>query len=261
MNDPVAFKIFGFDIMWYGVLIGFGIILAFILAYFNSKRKGLKFENLIDIFLIAFPCAIIGARVYYVIFEWSNYKHNFIDIFNIRQGGLAIHGGLIGAFLAAFIYTKIKKINFLAYADLVAPSIILAQGIGRWGNFMNSEAHGGLVSKEFISKFPLFIQRGMFIDGEYYHPTFLYESIWDLLVCIVLVIILYKVKKGYEGIVISSYMILYSLGRFFIEGLRTDSLMFLGFRIAQLISFAGIILGIIFIIIIIRKNKERMIFG
>lgn len=261
MNDPVAFKIFGFDIMWYGVLIGFGIILAFILAYFNSKRKGLKFENLIDIFLIAFPCAIIGARVYYVIFEWSNYKHNFIDIFNIRQGGLAIHGGLIGAFLAAFIYTKIKKINFLAYADLVAPSIILAQGIGRWGNFMNSEAHGGVVSKEFISKFPLFIQRGMFIDGEYYHPTFLYESIWDLLVCIVLVIILYKVKKGYEGIVISSYMILYSLGRFFIEGLRTDSLMFFGFRIAQLISFAGIILGIIFIIIIIRKNKERMIFG
>lgn len=261
MNDPVAFKIFGFDIMWYGVLIGFGIILAFILAYFNSKRKGLKFETLIDIFLIAFPCAIIGARVYYVIFEWSNYKHNFIDIFNIRQGGLAIHGGLIGAFLAAFIYTKIKKINFLAYADLVAPSIILAQGIGRWGNFMNSEAHGGLVSKEFISKFPLFIQRGMFIDGEYYHPTFLYESIWDLLVCIVLVIILYKVKKGYEGIVISSYMILYSLGRFFIEGLRTDSLMFFGFRIAQLISFAGIILGIIFIIIIIRKNKERMIFG
>lgn len=261
MNDPVAFKIFGFDIMWYGVLIGFGIILAFILAYFNSKRKGLKFENLIDIFLIAFPCAIIGARVYYVIFEWSNYKHNFIDIFNIRQGGLAIHGGLIGAFLAAFIYTKIKKINFLAYADLVAPSIILAQGIGRWGNFMNSEAHGGVVSKEFISKFPLFIQRGMFIDGEYYHPTFLYESIWDLLVCIVLVIILYKVKKGYEGIVISSYMILYSLGRFFIEGLRTDSLMFFGFRIAQLISFAGIILGIIFIIIIIKKNKERMIFG
>lgn len=260
MNDPVAFKIFGFDIMWYGVLIGFGIILAFILAYFNSKRKGLKFENLIDIFLIAFPCAIIGARVYYVIFEWSNYKYNFIDIFNIRQGGLAIHGGLIGAFLAAFIYTKIKKINFLAYADLVAPSIILAQGIGRWGNFMNSEAHGGVVSKEFISKFPLFIQRGMFIDGEYYHPTFLYESIWDLLVCIVLVIILYKVKKGYEGIVISSYMILYSLGRFFIEGLRTDSLMFFGFRIAQLISFAGIILGIIFIIIIIKKNKERMIF-
>lgn len=261
MNDPVAFKIFGFDIMWYGVLIGSGVVLAFILAYFNSKRKDLKFENLIDIFLIAFPCAIIGARAYYVIFEWSNYKHNLIDIFNIRQGGLAIHGGLIGAFLAAFIYTKIKKINFLAYADLVAPSIILAQAIGRWGNFMNSEAHGGTVSKEFISNFPLFIQRGMFIDGEYYNPTFLYESIWDLLVCIVLVVILYKVKKGYEGIVISSYMILYSLGRFFIEGLRTDSLMFFGFRIAQLVSFVGIILGIIFIIIIIRKNKERMIFG
>ena len=260
MNNPVAFEVFGFEVMWYGILIGIGVVLAFILAYFNAKRKNLNFDILIDLFLVCFPCAIVGARAYYVIFEWNNYKDNLVDIFNIRQGGLAIHGGLIGAFLAAFIYTKIKKINFLAYADLVAPSIILAQGIGRWGNFMNSEAHGGVVSKEFISKFPLFIQRGMFIDGEYYHPTFLYESIWDLLVCIVLVIILYKVKKGYEGIVISSYMILYSLGRFFIEGLRTDSLMFLGFRIAQLISFVGIILGIIFIIIIIRKNKDRMIF-
>lgn len=261
MNDPVAFEIFGFDIMWYGVLIGSGIVLAFILAYFNAKKKGLSFDNLIDMFLIAFPCAIIGARAYYVIFEWNNYKDNLFDIFNIRQGGLAIHGGLIGAFLAAFIYTRVKKINFLAYADLVAPSIILAQGIGRWGNFMNSEAHGGPVSKEFISNFPTFIQRGMFINGQYYHPTFLYESIWDILICIVLVVILYKVKRGYEGVVISSYMILYSLGRFFIEGLRTDSLMFLGLRVAQLISLAGIILGVIFIIIIVRKNKERMIFG
>ena len=126
---------------------------------------------------------------------------------------------------------------------------------------MNSEAHGGPVSKEFISNFPMFIQRGMFINGQYYHPTFLYESIWDILICIVLVVILYKVKRGYEGVVISSYMILYSLGRFFIEGLRTDSLMFLGLRVAQLISLAGIILGVIFIIIIVRKNKERMIFG
>lgn len=258
MNNPVAFDLFGFEVMWYGILIGFGIVLAFILAYKNAKKKGLNFDVLIDIFLVSFPCAIIGARAYYVIFEWSNYKDDLLSIFNIRQGGLAIHGGLIGAFLAAFIYTRIKKIKFLAYADLVAPSIILAQAVGRWGNFMNSEAHGDVVSKEFISKFPKFIQDGMYINGQYYNPTFLYESIWDILVCIILVAILYKVKKGYEGAVISSYMILYSIGRFFIEGLRTDSLMFLGLRMAQLISLAGIILGVIFIFIIVKKNKNKI---
>ena len=257
MNNPVAFDLLGFEVMWYGVLIGFGIILAFILAYKNAKKKGLNFDVLIDTFLVSFPCAIIGARAYYVIFEWNNYKDNVMSVFNIRQGGLAIHGGLIGAFLAAFIYTRIKKINFLAYADLVAPSIILAQAVGRWGNFMNSEAHGEVVSKEFISKFPKFIQDGMYINGQYYNPTFLYESIWDILVCIILVVILYKVKKGYEGVVISSYMILYSIGRFFIEGLRTDSLMFIGLRMAQLISLAGIILGIIFIFIIVQRNKNK----
>ena len=164
MNNPVAFDLFGFEVMWYGILIGFGIVLAFILAYKNAKKKGLNFDVLIDIFLVSFPCAIIGARAYYVIFEWSNYKDDLLSIFNIRQGGLAIHGGLIGAFLAAFIYTRIKKIKFLAYADLVAPSIILAQAVGRWGNFMNSEAHGDVVSKEFILKFPKFIQDGMYIN-------------------------------------------------------------------------------------------------
>ena len=256
MNNPVAFEVFGFEVMWYGILIGFGVILALILAYFNAKKKGLDFDTLIDLFLVCFPCAIIGARAYYVIFEWSNYKDNLMDIFNIRQGGLAIHGGLIGAFLAAYVYTRIKKINFLAYADLVAPSIILAQAMGRWGNFMNSEAHGGVVSYDFISKFPKFIVDGMHINGRYYHPTFLYESIWDLLVCIILVAILYKVKKGYEGIVISSYMILYSLGRFFIEGLRTDSLMFMGLRVAQLISLGLIILGVLFIIYILKRKKK-----
>ena len=256
MNNPVAFDLFGFEVMWYGILIGFGIVLAFILAYKNAKKKGLNFDVLIDIFLVSFPCAIIGARAYYVIFEWSNYKDDLLSIFNIRQGGLAIHGGLIGAFLAAFIYTRIKKIKFLAYADLVAPSIILAQAVGRWGNFMNSEAHGDVVSKEFILKFPKFIQDGMYINGQYYNPTFLYESIWDILVCIILVAILYKVKKGYEGVVISSYMILYSIGRFFIEGLRTDSLMFLGLRMAQLISILGIILGAIIIFASIKKAKN-----
>ncbi len=138
-------------------------------------------------FLIAFPSAIIGARLYYVIFEFEDYKDNLINIFNIRQGGLAIHGGIIFGVLAVYIYLKYRKESFFKYVDVAAPSIILGQAIGRWGNFFNSEAHGGPVTKEFISKFPQFIQKGMFIEGTYYHPTFLYESIWNFIVCIFLI--------------------------------------------------------------------------
>lgn len=255
MNNPVAFDLFGFEVMWYGILIGFGIVLAFILAYKNAKKKGLNFDVLIDIFLVSFPCAIIGARAYYVIFEWSNYKDDLLSIFNIRQGGLAIHGGLIGAFLAAFIYTRIKKIKFLAYADLVAPSIILAQAVGRWGNFMNSEAHGDVVSKEFILKFPKFIQDGMYINGQYYNPTFLYESIWDALIFVFLW--MFRKKKKYEGQIIVYYIGLYSLGRFFIEGLRTDSLMIGPLRMAQVISLVGVIGAIIAHIYLSKKENNK----
>ena len=153
------------------------------------------------------------------------------------------------------VFTKVKKINFLEYIDVVMPGIILAQAIGRWGNFMNQEAHGGPVSREFISKFPQFIQDGMLINGTYYHPTFLYESVWNLIVFAILIFILYK-KKKQHGIVIGSYLILYSLGRFFIEALRTDSLMFFGLRVAQIISLLGIVIGIILILRAI-KNKEN----
>ena len=138
------------------------------------------------------------------------------------------------------------------------PGVILAQGIGRWGNFMNQEAHGGPVSQEFISKFPEFIQQGMLIKGTYYHPTFLYESIWDILVCAILVYILLRKKQSKDGVVLAGYMILYSIGRFFIEGLRTDSLMFMGLRTAQMVSLLGIILGIILIIWINRTNKDKI---
>lgn len=253
--NPIAFEIGNFEVRWYGLLIAFGVVAALVLAYFNCKKKGLNFDTLSDGFLIAFPCAIIGARLYYVLFEFSSYKDNLIDIFNIRQGGLAIHGGLIGAFIAAFIFAKVKKINILEYLDIAAPSIILAQAIGRWGNFMNSEAHGGPVSFEFISRFPKFIQEGMNIGGTYYHPTFLYESVWNIMVCVVLLLILYK--KRNNGVVIASYISLYSVGRLFIEGLRTDSLMFAGIRVAQLISIIGIISGIV-LILYINKKKENL---
>lgn len=255
--NPTAFQIGNFEIRWYGVLIGLGVIMAILLANYNCKRKDVDFDIILDGFFVAFPAAIIGARMYYVIFEFENYKDNLIDILNIRKGGLAIHGGLIGAFLAVYIFSRIKKIDIVKYLDIAAPSIILAQAIGRWGNFMNGEAHGGEVSYEFISHFPSFIQKGMNIGGTYYHPTFLYESIWNLIVCGLLLLILYKKSSHDDGIVIASYMILYSLGRVFIEGLRTDSLMFGNIRIAQLVSVAGMVFGMVIILYI--KRKQRII--
>ena len=252
--NPVAFSIGSFEVRWYGIIIALGILIAMTLVSINAKKKNLNFDVILDLFLWCFPFAIIGARAYYVLFELENY-HSFWDMINIRQGGLAIHGGIIGAFLTAFIYCKVKKVDFLAYADIVAPAFILAQGIGRWGNFFNQEAHGGQVTNEFISKFPEFIQRGMYINGAYYHPTFLYESIWDIFVAILLMIILYNITDRYKGVVISAYISLYSLGRFFIEGLRTDSLMFFGLRIAQIVSILGVVISISLLVYIYRKKK------
>ena len=254
--DSVAFEIFGIEIAWYGIIIACGVLMAFLVAYINCKNKNLDFDSIIDVFLWAFPMAIIGARFYYVIFELDRFN-SFWDMINIRNGGLAIHGGLIFGLGTAYIVARKKKMNFLQYIDVVVPGIILAQGIGRWGNFMNQEAHGGPVTEQFISHFPKFIQEGMLINGTYYHPTFLYESIWNVLVFIILMFILYKVKKNQHGMVLGAYMILYSIGRFFIEGLRTDSLMFLGLRMAQFISIALILAGIALIIWSYKKaNKE-----
>lgn len=252
--DPIAFEAFGIEIRWYGIIISMGVIAAMILTYFMAKKKKLDFEVIIDAFLWVFPFSIIGARLYYVAFEYQNY-HSFMDVINIRQGGMAIHGGVIAGLIVGIIFAKVRKINFFEYVDIVMPGVILAQAIGRWGNFMNQEAHGGPVTKEFISKFPEFIQNGMHISGVYYHPTFLYESVWNLLVCGILIYILLKSEKSEAGVILGSYMMLYSLGRFFIEGLRTDSLMFLGLRIAQIVSIIGILLGI-GLIVWVKKRKN-----
>lgn len=254
--NPVAFEVFGLPIRWYGIIISMGVLAAMGVIYILSKKKNLDYDTVIDAFLITFPISIVGARLYYVAFEYKNY-HSFMDVINIREGGLAIHGGVIAALLAGYIFAKYRKINFLEYVDVIMPGVILAQAIGRWGNFMNQEAHGGPVTEEFISKFPEFIQNGMLIRGTYYHPTFLYESIWNLLVFAILIYILLRKKEGKNGVVLAGYMILYSIGRFFIEGLRTDSLMFIGLRIAQIVSLLGIILGIIFIIYINRVYKNK----
>ena len=252
--NPIAFYIFGISIRWYGVLIASGMALGITIAKNNCSYRDISFDTLLDIVLISLPIGIVGARLYFVLFQFGDYKNNLIDIFNIRQGGLAIHGGIFFALIFAYILTKYKRVSFLKVADVAVPSIIIAQALGRWGNFFNSEAHGGPVSYDFIKHFPLFIQTGMHIDGLYYHPTFLYESIWNLLVFIILMLVLRKSKK--KGIVFFSYIGLYSIGRVLIEGLRTDSLMFGPIRIAQLVSLCGVIVWIAFLILS-KYRKDR----
>jgi phosphatidylglycerol---prolipoprotein diacylglyceryl transferase len=252
--NPIAFYVLGLPIRWYGILISLGILAALSLAAYTSKIKAINYDELINAFLIAFPAAIVGARLYYVAFEFENYADNLRGIFNIREGGLAIHGGVLFGLGAAYLYLRYRKENFLKYADVAAPSIILAQAIGRWGNFFNQEAHGGPVTYEFMKIFPKFIRKGMYIEGAFYHPTFLYESIWNLVCCLILLLLLKRTKR--EGNVIFSYVGLYSIGRFFIEGLRTDSLMLGGIRVAQLISILGIVLWLGYLVYSEVKAKS-----
>ncbi len=256
--NPNAFSIFGLDIKWYAVLILTGMLVGMEIAKYNSKYRNMNYSILMDMTYMILPIAFIGARLYYVAFEWDLYKNDLINILNIRAGGLAIHGGIIFAVIAAIIIAKNKKINLLNGFDVVAPSLILAQAFGRWGNFFNSEAYGGPVSYEFIQHFPSFIQKGMLIGGTYYHPTFLYESIWNVIVFGILMILLRKSKRS--GLVAFTYLGLYSIGRFFIEGMRTDSLMFGTIRVAQLVSLAGILAWIIFLLYpMISKSFKRLL--
>lgn len=244
--DRVAFTIFGIDVMWYGVLIATGMLIGIALAVREAKRVGISEDDVLNIAIIAIPVAIICARLYYVIFSWDYYSQNPGEIFNIRGGGLAIHGGLIGGILTGFIYAKVKKLDFFKTADAVMVGMPLAQAIGRWGNFINGEAHGG----------PTSLPWGIMVDGVKVHPTFLYESIWDF--GIFLFIMFYRrKKKTYEGEVIVSYITLYSIGRFFIEGLRTDSLMFGPIRMAQFISLVGVVGGLVLHFYLKNRAKKN----
>ena len=242
--NRVAFTIFGLDIMWYGVLMASAMILFVLLALKEGKRVNISEDDILNLAIVSIPCGLIGARLYYVIFNWSWYSKHLSEILNFRGGGMAIHGALIGGILAGFIYTKIKKINFFKMADTVMIGIPLGQAIGRWGNYINGEAHGG----------PTSLPWGIMVNGVKVHPTFLYESIWDL--AIFIFIWSFRKKKKYEGQLAIYYLILYSLGRFFIEGLRTDSLMIGPLRMAQVISLITIIVCLILHKILSKRNKE-----
>ncbi|HDD3003620.1 TPA: prolipoprotein diacylglyceryl transferase [Staphylococcus aureus] len=246
--DPVAFNLGPLSVRWYGIIIAVGILLGYFVAQRALVKAGLHKDTLVDIIFYSALFGFIAARIYFVIFQWPYYAENPGEIIKIWHGGIAIHGGLIGGFIAGVIVCKVKNLNPFQIGDIVAPSIILAQGIGRWGNFMNHEAHGGPVSRAFLEQLhlPNFIIENMYINGQYYHPTFLYESIWDVAGFIILVNIRKHLKLGETFFL---YLTWYSIGRFFIEGLRTDSLMLTSnIRVAQLVSMLLILISISLIV-------------
>lgn len=244
--DPVAFSLGPLSVRWYGVIIALGIVLAFVVAQKEMVKRGFHPDYLTDLLIWAVPIAIISARIYYVIFKWDFYSQNPGKIIEIWNGGIAIHGALIGSFITAYIFTRKRGTSFWKVADIVAPSILIGQAIGRWGNFINQEAHGGEVTRTFLENLmlPNWIIEQMYIDGKYYHPTFLYESVWNF-VGVIILLLLRKVKLR-RGEMVLFYAVWYSIGRFFIEGMRTDSLYLIGeLRTAQVVSIVTIVIAII----------------
>lgn len=251
--NPIALDLGLITIYWYGLIIGLGAFLGYLIANREAIKRGLPKDMFADLLLYAIPIAIVSARLYYVIFKWDYYSQNPGEILAIWEGGLAIHGGLIGALITGYIFAKKRGVSFWKLADIAAPSILLGQAIGRWGNFMNQEAHGGPVAVEFLEnlRLPQFIIDQMFINGQHYHPTFLYESLWSL---VGVAILLYLRRFNFRrGELFFSYVIWYSFGRYFIEGMRTDSLYLVAdLRTAQVVSLISII-GAVILIIYRRK--------
>jgi prolipoprotein diacylglyceryl transferase len=243
-------------IYWYSVFVLAGFLVGSIIALREAKKHKISENFMINYVFYVVPISIIGARLYFVLFNFSYYKENLIDILKIWEGGLAIHGGLLSAIIFTFIYTKKYNVRFLRLLDILVVPLLVGQAIGRWGNFMNHEAYGSITTlKELQSKsIPNFIIEGMNIGGIYYTPTFFYESIWCFIGFIAL-FALRRYKKLKVGVLTSLYLIWYGIGRFYIEGLRQDSLMLGNFKIARLISLLFIIVGTILLIIKARNNR------
>lgn len=257
--DRVMITIGSYPIYWYGVIIAIGAFLGLYIATREANRLGLKKDIMVDLVVFAIPISIIFARIYYVVFEWERYVDGpWWGPFAIWEGGIAIHGALIGAVLTAIVFARVRKVPFWQIADIAAPSLILGQAIGRWGNFMNQEAHGGPISEATYNSFhqylPDFIMNQMCIDGVMYHPTFLYESIWNILVFILLLVL--RRKNLMRGVVFLVYLMSYSVGRFFIEGMRTDSLYGGGLRAAQVVSIL-LVAGSTALIVYWSRLKKR----
>ena len=256
---PILFELGPLTIRWYGLLIAIAVLLGLTLSQYLAQKRGINPERVGDLAIWLVIAAIPCARLYYVLFEWQAYVDRPADIIAVWKGGIAIHGAILGGSLAAFIFARLTRIPFWQLADVVAPSLILGQAIGRWGNFFNSEAFGrptNLPWKLYIppSQRPLAYQ-----NAEYFHPTFLYESVWNLAVfALILMLFFWGVRHPNRlktGSITMVYLISYSLGRIWIEGLRTDSLMLGPLRIAQVVSLVGIGIGVIGLIWLYRLRR------
>ena len=265
-----SISIFGFEIAYYGIIIGSSMLIGFLWAFHDAKKSGQNPDDYLDLGLAGIICGIIGARIYYVIFSWDMYKDNLLNVFNLREGGLAIYGGVIGAVLAVLVGTKMKKMKVGVVFDMMAVLILNGQMLGRWGNFFNREVFGDYTDSLLAMRLPLdavrprdvselMLQNMVEIGGVSYiqvEPTFLYESLWCAALLVLLV--LYRKHKKYDGEIFLLYMFGYGLGRFWIEGIRTDQLLLpgIGFPVSQLLA-AVIVMVTAALMVWIRMKKRK----
>ncbi len=277
--DKTAFTVFGRDIVWYGVLITCGMILAVLCGLWLAKKENISSDNLFDLAFTVIIFGVLGARLYYVIFEWDHYLvttamsdgtvlgavraflsnawATFKNAIAIWEGGLAIYGGILAGLLSGFVFAKIKKIPFLKIADILAPCVTVGQILGRWGNFVNVEAHGGDTTLPWRMGIHFSLDGGnTFLAEQFVHPTFLYESLWNT-VGLVLLLLIFVRGKRFDGQSFCTYLIWYGFGRMLIEGLRTDSLMWGPVRVSQMVGLLSLIIGLILLIFLAKKSHTR----
>lgn len=269
-NVGQSISVFGFEIAYYGMIIGLGVIAGILMAVHEAKRTKQDPDTYYDLAMYAVVLSVIGARIYYVIFSWDSYKDDLLSIFNIREGGLAIYGGVITAVLVVYVFSRIKKLSFWQMTDTAVLGLILGQIIGRWGNFFNREAFGEYTDNLLAMRLPLDAVRSSdvtelmrehieVLDGISYiqvHPTFLYESLWNLAVLTGL--LLWRKHKKFQGEIFLLYLLGYGVGRFWIEGLRTDQLLIpgIGLPVSQVLAAVLVVVSIITIIILRRKRGK-----
>lgn len=259
--DKILFTIGGIDIHWYSALIVLGALLAIMLILKEGKRFGVSNDFLFNMCFWTVIMGIIGARIYYVLFNLDYYQ-NIMDVFKIWEGGLAIHGGMIAGVITIILYCKKYNARFLRIFDFVAPGLLLAQAIGRWGNFFNGEAHGAATTLAHLQNLhiPQFVIDGMNIGGIYYEPTFFYESLWCIL-GLLIILIIRRIKYIKIGQPFAFYLMWYGVGRFAIEAMRTDSLMFGGFKVAQIISVVMVLVGLVILMISSRRGRYEDLYN
>ncbi|MEG1458003.1 MAG: prolipoprotein diacylglyceryl transferase [Acetivibrio sp.] len=270
-NVQSGFDVFGFRIAFYGIIIAIGMISGYLMAEWQARRTGQNPDLYLDLALIAIPVSIICARIYYVIFSWDLYKDNLLEVFNIRNGGLAIYGGVIGGVITAFIFSKVKKVNFGLIGDTACLGLITGQIIGRWGNFFNAEAFGGYAGNSLLAmKLPwnvaksnmslssaLAMEQYVVDNGILVHPTFLYESLWNLILLVLLII--YSKHKKFDGEIILLYLVGYGLGRFWIESMRTDQLLLWNTNLPVSMALSALLVVISGVTIFVKIRKKNKI--